>query len=150
MKKNDRILGVIWFILGSAIAVEALRLGMGDVRRPGAGFMAFLIGTSLGVSGLLLTLWATLKGKGGSKLFAGQNWKNVTITLLALVLYIFVMEPLGFFLSTFLLLFVLFKITAPNKWFSPLVTSVMVVFSCYLIFVVWLKIPLPKGVLPMG
>ncbi len=150
MKKNDRILGLIWFILGSAIAIEALRLGIGDVRLPGVGFMAFLIGVSLGLSGLLLTLWATFKGKVESKLFAGQNWKNVIITLLSLSFYIFVMEHLGFVLSTFLLLFVLFKITAPNKWFSPLLTSVVVVFSCYLIFIVWLKIPMPKGILQLG
>ncbi len=150
MKRYDQIMGLIWFVLGDAIAIEAVHLGLGGLDLPGIGFMAFLIGVSLGLSGLILTLSATFKGKEGHPLSSGQNWKNVMITLLALFIYTFLMEPLGFLFTTFLLVFVLFKITAPKKWFSPLLTSAVVVFACYLIFFVWLKVSLPKGILGLG
>lgn len=150
MKRYDQIIGLIWFALGSAIAIEAVHLGLGGLHLPGIGFMAFLIGVSLGLGGFVLTVLATLKGKEGDKIWAGQNWKNVVIPLVALFIYTTLMEPLGFLLTTFLLVFVLFKITAPKKWFSPLLTSVVVVFSCYLIFFVWLKVQLPKGIFGFG
>jgi putative tricarboxylic transport membrane protein len=150
MKRYDQIMGLIWFVLGSAIAIEALRLGVGEVRLPGIGFMPFLVGVFLGGFGFVLTLRAHLKGKEGDRLWAGQNWKKVIVTLAALFIYISLMDPLGFLVSTFLLNFVLFKVTAPKKWFSPLLTSAAVVFSCYLIFFLWLKVPLPKGILELG
>jgi hypothetical protein len=59
------------------------------------------------------------------------------------------MDPLGFLLPTFLLMFFLFKITAPKKWFAPIVSSLITVFLSYFIFFLWLKIPLPKGVFGM-
>lgn len=150
MKRYDQIVGLIWLALGSAMAIEAVRLGLGGLHLPGIGFTAFLIGVSLGFSGLVLTVSATSKDKEGNKVWAGQNWGNVMMTLLALLIYIFLMEPLGFLLATFLLLFVLFKITSAKKWFSPLLSSLTVVFWCYLIFFVWLKVPLPKGILGLG
>jgi hypothetical protein len=60
------------------------------------------------------------------------------------------MEPLGFLISTFLLMFLLFKITAPGKFISPLASSAAVVFLSYFIFFVWLKVPLPKGFWGLG
>ena len=150
MKRYDKIFGFIWLALGSAIAIEAIRLGIGRLHFPGVGFLAFLIGVSLGLCGFFLIVSATLEGKEGNELWSGQNWKNVIILLVSLFTYTIMMEPLGFLLTTFLLLLILFKITAPKKWFSPLVTSAVVVFSCYLIFIVWLRVTLPKGLWGFG
>jgi putative tricarboxylic transport membrane protein len=151
MKRCDQIVGFIWFALGSGMALEAIHLGLGELRLPGIGFMPFLVGVLLAVSGCVLTLFATLKGKeGDDKSWAGENWKNIILPLLALFIYIGLMEPLGFLLSTFLLIFFLFKMTAPKKWLAPLVTSGVIVFFSYLIFFVWLKVPLPKGFFGVG
>jgi hypothetical protein len=68
----------------------------------------------------------------------------------ALLAYIFLMEPLGFLISSFFLMFLLFKITAPGRFISPLVSSAAVVLLSYMIFFVWLKVSLPKGFLGLG
>ena len=150
MKKYDQVMGLIWFFLGSAIVIEALRLGVGEVRLPGIGFMPFLVGVLLAGFGFVLFLRAILKGRGGDRLWVGLRWRNLIVTLVALVFYIFIMESLGFLISTFLLNFVLFKVTAPKKWLSPFLTSAAIAFSCYLVFFLWLKVPLPKGILELG
>ncbi len=150
MKSYDKIFGFIWLALGSAIAIEALRLGIGRLHFPGVGLLAFIIGVSLGLCGLFLMISAALQGEEGDKLWSGQNWKKVILLSVALFAYTIFMELLGFLLATFLLVFILFKMTAPKRWFSPLVSSAAVVFSCYLVFFVWLKILLPKGIFGIG
>jgi putative tricarboxylic transport membrane protein len=151
MKRYDQIIGLIWFALGSGMAIEAIHLGLGELHLPGIGFMPFLVGVSLGLFGFILTVLATVKGKrDDSKIWEGQNWKNVVLPLLALVIYVVLMEPLGFLPTTFLLQFFLLKLTAPKRWFVPMVTSLLIVFFCYLIFSLWLKIPLPKGLFRIG
>jgi len=151
MRRWDQIIGLIWLALGIGITIEAIHLGLGELRFPGIGFMAFLIGISLGFSGFILTVFKTVKGKReDDKIWAGQNWKNVVIPLITLLIYIALLETLGFLIATFLLIFLLFKITTSKRWFSPLLTSLIVVLLSYLLFFVWLKIPLPKGVLGIG
>lgn len=150
MGRSEQIVALIWLALGIGIAVGALDLGLGELHMPGIGFMPFLIGVSLGVSGLILLIAATAKGKGEERIWQGQRWENVVLPVSALLAYIFLMEPLGFLISSFLLMFLLFKTTAPGKFISPLASSAVVVFLSYMIFFVWLKVSLPKGFLGLG
>jgi putative tricarboxylic transport membrane protein len=151
MSKYDRIIGLIWFILGSAMAIEGISLGLGKSSLPGIGFVPLLVGSSLGVCGLILMLLVTLKGKqSDDDIWKGQNWKNLVLSILSLFIYAFLMESLGFLITTFFFLFFLFKLTAPKKWLGPLLTSLLVSVSCYLIFSLWLNVSLPKGVFLTG
>ena len=150
MRRPDQIVGLVWLALGIGIAVGALDLGLGELHMPGIGFMPFLVGVSLGISGLILLVAATAKGKGDEQIWEGQRWNNVVLPVSALLAYIFLMEPLGFLISSFFLMFLLFKITAPGRFISPLVSSAAVVLLSYMIFFVWLKVSLPKGFLGLG
>jgi putative tricarboxylic transport membrane protein len=150
MRRPDRIVGLVWLALGIGIAVGAVDLGLGELHMPGIGFMPFLVGASLGVSGLILLIAATAKGKGSERIWQGQRWQNVVTPVSALLAYVFLMEPLGFLLSSFFLMFLLFKIAAPGKFLASLVSSAAVVFLSYMVFFVWLKVTLPKGFLGLG
>lgn len=148
MGRYDRIIGLIWFALGGGMAIEGINLGLGKSHLPGIGFMSFLVGSLLGLCGLILTIWVTLKEKeNDDKIWEGQNWKNLVLPILSLFVYAFLMEDLGFLITTFLFQFFLLKLTAPKRWLSPLLSSLLIVLCCYLIFSVWLKVPLPKGFL---
>ena len=153
MKRYDQLMGLVLFSLGVGMTIEAIHLKLGQLARPGPGFMAFLIGVSVGLSGLILTLLATLKGKEtNERIWAGQNWRNLAAIVLALLSYVVLFEYLGFLLITFLFIFFLCKLTSkePRKWSGAIVFSVIVVLFCYLIFCLWLKISLPKGFLGIG
>jgi putative tricarboxylic transport membrane protein len=151
MGKYDRVIGIIWLVLGGAMAIEGLNLGLGKISLPGIGFVPFLVGSSLGVCGLVLMLLAILKAEEGDEnTWKGPNWKNLILPISSLVIYALIMERLGFLITTFLFLFFLFKLTAPKKWLSPLLTALLISLSCYFIFSLWLKVSLPSGFLKIG
>ena len=151
MRKYDRIIGLIWFVLGSGMAIEGINLGLGKANLPGIGFVPLLVGTSLGACGLILMLLVTLKGQhSDDKIWKGQEWKNLVLPILSLFFYAFLMERLGFLITTFLFLFFLFKLTAPNKWLSPVFASFFVSLTCYFVFSLWLNVALPKGFFGIG
>ncbi len=148
MRRYDQIIGLIWFALGSGMAIQGINMGLGYSHLPGIGFMPCLVGSSLGLCGLILTIWVTLKEKeNDDKIWEGQNWKNLVLSILSLFVYAFLMEGLGFLITTFLFQFFLLKLTAPKRWLRPLLSSLLIALCCYLIFSMWLKVSLPKGFL---
>lgn len=76
--------------------------------------------------------------------------KRRLYSLLLLMMYPLLLEPLGFIIATLLLLFFLFKILEPRKWFIPILISFITVILSYFIFYVWLRINFPKGVFNLG
>lgn len=67
-------------------------------------------------------------------------------TLIVLLAFVVLLELLGFLLTTFLCLLVLFKLSYPRRWVIPLVSSGIAVGVSYLVFVLWLRNPFPKGI----
>ena len=62
--------------------------------------------------------------------------------------YALVLDILGFLISTFLLLSFLFRFgMEPQKWFWAIGGSVIASLSCYVVFELWLRTQLPKGIL---
>jgi hypothetical protein len=64
----------------------------------------------------------------------------------ALFAYGFLLELVGFLVTTFLFLLFLFKVPEPKGWAIPLVISGVAVIASYFIFAVWLKSAFPKGI----
>ena len=81
------------------------------------------------------------------KLWTKENWMGFSLTLLALFGYALLMDSLGFYTTTFLFLFFLFKLTEPKKWLMPLFLAGASAVLSYLIFSVWLMSQFPGGVL---
>jgi len=116
--------------------------------------MPFLAGACLGLFGLALIFLPSSEESGvekeetkGKDAEVRANQKKLLFAFLTLVGYILFFEPLGFFLSTFVFFFLLFKLTDPKRWLMPSVLSISSVFLSYLIFSVWLKCSLPVGIL---
>jgi hypothetical protein len=55
------------------------------------------------------------------------------------------MEPLGFAIATAMLLALLFTVVAPGRWLLALGGSVVAAGAAWLVFRVWLQVPLPAG-----
>jgi len=145
----DHIGGLIWLGLGIYLCLEAVSFRLGDFHKPGPGFTPFLAGASLVIFGLALIFFVGSEKSGpaeGKRLGdqgARQNRKTLLWGFLIFLGYILVFERIGFPLSSFIFFFLLFKLTAPQKWLMPSVLSAGAVMVSYLVFSVWLKIPLP-------
>jgi putative tricarboxylic transport membrane protein len=151
MKKYDQIFGLVWVALGVVMAIDALRLGLWKDGAPGSGFMPLTIAVLLGLSGFSLTVSATFStGQEEGNTVVWGDMKSLFIPLVALLVYISVLTTIGFLLATFLFQFFLLKFTAPKKWVVPMVTSLLIVVFCHVVFSLWFKLQLPAGILGIG
>jgi putative tricarboxylic transport membrane protein len=148
--------GLIWVLLGVGICAGSVTLRLGDFRTPGAGFLPFFAGLLLGIFGLILmlsTLFSQEKAEGDEAEGKGRterHWRRFatpTLTVVILFGYIVLLEPLGFLLTTFICLLLLFKLSEPKRWVRPLLLSGSIAVLSYLVFSVWLQCQLPKGLL---
>jgi hypothetical protein len=62
-----------------------------------------------------------------------------------MVLVTLLFNRLGYPLSSFLLMLALLRTLGVKKWTLTLPLSFATAVVCYILFVQWLKIPLPKG-----
>jgi len=147
--------GLIWITLGVFLCIGSIKLNLGSFRIPGPGFLPFLSGTSLALLGLILMLTRNLTGsrvgnKAGNEVdLVNWNLKDFLIpflSLLVLCLYALMLEPIGFLLTSFVCLLILFKLPEPKKWIMPIAYSFSVTALTYLLFFVWLKCQFPRGV----
>jgi putative tricarboxylic transport membrane protein len=115
--------------------------------------MPFITGALLGLFGLILmasSIVKSLRVEGeldDKEIWVKGNWIKVLFTLIALFGYGFLLELLGFLVTTCIFLFFLFKLNEPKRWAMPLVISGITVILSYLFFAIWLKSPFPKGIL---
>jgi putative tricarboxylic transport membrane protein len=141
---------LVWLVFALLICAETLRrLSLGSWRDPGPGFLPFISGMVLGSLACIHFIQSALRKKGASP-GAGQlpeRWKVLLFVYLSLLAYVFLLEPLGFLPATFLLLIILFRAAEPRRWMVVIGGSAMISFATYLIFDVFLKCQLPKGIL---
>ena len=150
MKRYDQISSLIWFFFAIYICVESIRLPLGSWRDPGPGFLPLLVGlilASLSIICFMQARWAESTDQKASW-YSRERWKNLIWVLLALLAYALVLDHLGFLMSTFLLLVFLFRFgMEPQKWYWAIGGSGIASVSCYVVFELWLRTQLPRGIL---
>ena len=147
--------GIFWFVIGGIICVLALQHGLGSFRAPAPGFVAFLAGILIGGVGAVMILSnsismglakGTVRGTGEGIRTVPRN--RLAYTMMFLIAYAILMDPLGFILSTVLVMFGLFFSWEKKNWFRSAFFSSTVSLVSYLVFEVWLRCQLPRGILP--
>jgi len=151
---------VKWHQIGSAgvllafglfISIEAKKLGLGRIIQPGPGFFPFVMGIGLTIGSLALVMKYALTKEIYSgfprTLWRGLKWTKVIYSCLALLFYAFLLESIGYLLSTFVLMMFLFRVIGRQSYVVTILGGVIVSFSSYLLFKVWLQVQLPLGFL---
>jgi hypothetical protein len=75
------------------------------------------------------------------------GWKKVVYTVLVLVLAIFFFEKAGYLITFFLLIMLLMRGAGPQSWKKILLVAIFSTLGIYIVFVLLLKQPLPRGFL---
>jgi putative tricarboxylic transport membrane protein len=147
MRSRDAASATVLAAFAVLALVEARRLSDGTLRTPGPGFFPLVLATGLlvlSIAIVIVALRAPAPASNGSRASLAGRARAV-LTLAALLAYVFLMEPLGFAIATAMLLAVLFTVAAPTRWPLALGGSVVAAGAAWLVFRVWLKIPLPAG-----
>lgn len=147
MKKREKITLLFWLSLSVFVCVESMRLGVGNLKAPGPGFLTF--GVSLFIALSVFILFLKERGgkivKGAAPLFRGKKVRNILYGFGVLFAYPLLLNQLGFFLCTLFFVGFCLKMVEPRKWRVVLGISISTAFISYLLFDVWLTIQLPKG-----
>ena len=149
MGKADRISGVVGLLFSVFTSIQSYLLGLGTLHRPGPGFLFFWTSILLG----LLSLVVLLRARGGKEsgesevIFSRGRLGKIFWVLLAAFLYALLMEMAGFILVTLMLFLFLLGIIEKRPWPFSVMVSVAVTALSYLVFEVWLKSQLPRGIL---
>jgi putative tricarboxylic transport membrane protein len=138
---------IFWVVVGVLACYGATQLGLGSVTDPGAGFIFFWSGLILMLLSLVVLLDAVRSAEPTIVEMGALNWTKIALILISLSSYGFLLERLGFVLTTFVFLSFLLGCIQGVTWGRSLATSVAATLACYGIFELWLKIRLPKGIL---
>lgn len=147
MKTLDQTSSLFWLLVSILVFAESLRIGIGTVQNPGMGFMTFGASGILGVLSLGLFLQASLRKENvrHKPLFAGTLWRRVLFVLVALTVYARVMPVLGYLVSTFLLMSLLFWVLERKRIGFVLVYALLATLFTHLVFSKWLNCQFPHG-----
>ena len=148
-------------MLAVGVIYESMALSMprGSLAYPGPGLFPMLVGaiiiaTALGC--LLQEIVPRLRARepaasslpGGNAGAAEERNVSKTVQLTALMIgYIFLLKPLGFPLAICAFLALAIRIFGYRKWLPTLAMAALISGISYVLFVVWLKVPLPMGIL---
>jgi putative tricarboxylic transport membrane protein len=150
MKRYDRMTSLICLFMAGGICLLSSRFPVGSWKDPGPGFLPLGSGILLGILSIILHLQSRL-GRAeeiNESWFRKEQWVKLVLVLATLLGYAIALEPLGFLISTCLLLFILFILVQPQKVIVALGGSVFTTACSYALFELWLKMRLPRG--PLG
>lgn len=136
-------------MLGAGVLILSVRLGIGSLNNPQAGFMPFWAALLLMVFSLVL-FGLTLRDKTGAvhwtDLWHNLDWPKSVSVAAFLIAYIVLLIWAGYLIATGLLMLVLFRQGSMKIRNAAWSAALSVAFT-YGLFHFVLKIPLPRGVL---
>jgi putative tricarboxylic transport membrane protein len=151
LRDRDVNSSLLWTLMGILFCIGGLHYGIRRAGIPGPGFLPFVTGLILVALSLMLLASRFLKrgdtvGPVGDPMPGGQALRRILTVLGALFLYVLILEPLGFLVTTFLFMVVLLRLE-PRKWMFILLLSGGATVFFFVLFKMLLRVPLPPGVL---
>lgn len=137
MKKG---ISVAFLLLGVYWAISALSYGLWIRNGPGGGFLPLLAGiVAIIFAGLILK--ENIKDN-----LPGHFNPRALLPVAALLAIVIVSKVVGLILSIGIYLFVWLKFYEKQSLIQTMLVTVVCPLILYMIFVMWLKAPLPRGI----
>jgi putative tricarboxylic transport membrane protein len=159
VKKADALLAGIVLLIGIGYEVMAWRMPRGSIAYPGPGLFPVIVGLFLILTAVGCVVQAFAGGKSLDPSAAGDKpggeVRPVTTRsafkawglLGLLVAYALFLKPLGFLIAIFLFLLASIRTFGYRRWLPSLGITAAIAAISYVSFVIWLKVPLPLGIL---
>ena len=145
MRRADAVAAGSVLAFAAVALHQAGALPFGAARNPGPGFVPWWTAATLGLLALVL-LGQALAARGGSSRPSGEGRAGAVGGLVAaLGGYVALLEPLGYPLCTFGLVAFMLRVVTPHRWTVALGVAALAAAGSFLVFAVWLKVPLPPG-----
>lgn len=140
--RKDFFAGLFFTALGLLGLAGAADLEFGSLGAMGPGFFPAVVSTLLTLTGALLLLRGLLRGGLRAK---GESFPPGAPLLLltALLLFAFLLEPLGFLPASFVLVFVGRLAAGDGRVGEALLLALVLTALSGLLFIGWLEMPVP-------
>ena len=161
MNKSHNIANLVIIALGIFVALYSYSfLKLGILITPGAGFLPFLCGMALIVLGIVWRIQtiiikspARVKPAGESSAASSEAGPvalrasriKLFLAFLATVIYAFLFERIGFFLSTLLFMLGWQMVVERQRWLKAIIITVLCAVAMYTLFRSLLHVELPPN-----
>jgi putative tricarboxylic transport membrane protein len=159
VKIGSIVFAGLMLAIGLVYWIMALNMPRGRLSYPGPGLFPTIIGLFLVATALGCLLQEILPRKRGAGLSAsplpdqdpaatGDRIVKNTFLLMALMIgYTLALKPLGFLISICVFMVIAIRIFGYRRWVPALAMATVIAAISYVSFVLWLKVPLPLGIL---
>ena len=149
-KRDDLVGGLFWLCIGLLLGAWAKEYEIGSLTQPGPGLLPSILAALLVVLSAILLgrAWRRrVPGEADSTGSPGAGWKRICYVVAVLFAATLVFEPLGYFLTIFLLIALLMLGTGPQDWKQGLLAGLCTAVGVHFVFVRLLAQPFPLGIL---
>ncbi|MGC8808787.1 MAG: tripartite tricarboxylate transporter TctB family protein [bacterium] len=148
--RADQVSPLFWLAFGLLSAFGSIKLGLGTFREPGPGLLAFLASIFICLMALVILFQSLVLKRGFlnklSTLWEGASWHRPLAIGVTLIVYIFILERVGFLLTSLIMLFIILKLVEKLPWTRTIVISLSISVGTFLLFNKILKTTLPRGI----
>ena len=146
MRLADLIGGVIVLLLGLAVIYFSSQLEYYSEYGPGPGFLPLWVGIIIAGCAIYVIIDVLKKHHKIGTFFKPRT--KLGLHVLVIIFITFLLLPfLGFSIGLALFVGITMRIMGKHRWLSCSLTAVVTAICIHLIFVSWLTIPLPQGLI---
>jgi len=145
----DAVVAVVLFVLGLVVIFEARRLGAGWTSDgPGAGYFPFYIGLIICVSAVGILYQSTISKNRDTDTFVDrEQLKRVMAVLLPACVYVLAVVFIGLYVASVIYIALFMIVLGKYSPVKSIAVGVGVIALFFMMFEVWFKVPLYKGML---
>jgi hypothetical protein len=148
MRRADQIGGLLLLVFGTAFTVGSGWYPYWTTTGPGSGFLPFWLGAAMAVLAAALLVGATRRADPGPAwLPSGRPLVRLIVVIVATTAFVWLLPMLGMTLGTFLFLVGLLRFLEGHSWVATVGVAVATSTANWLVFIHWLHVPFPPGVL---
>lgn len=145
----EAVVALVILVAGVAVLVESWRLGARWTDEgPGAGYFPFYIALVMSACSLGILVKALRSRREDQDVFVDRvQLRRVLQVLLPAVVYVMAVQVLGLYLASAVYIAGFMVVLGRYSWLRSIVVGVCINALFFLMFEVWFKVPLFKGML---
>ena len=145
----DAVVAAVLFVLGVVVVIQARKLGAEWTSDgPGSGYFPFYIGLILCIASVGIFWQAVFSKKRDGRVFVDrEQFVRVLSVLLPAMVYVLAIVFVGIYVASAVYIAAFMAILGKYPPWKGALIGFLVSAACFLMFEVWFKVPLYKGML---
>ena len=150
MKTGELVSSLFLLGVGILLSIWSSSYQIGGLAQPGAGFLPLVLGLLLCLFSIILLAqaWTSSSHKEKQKTTSiPEGWRKMAYIVLIVTLAALFFERLGYLISVFLMIGLLMLGTQSGSIKKSLLTALLTTLGVYVVFILILEQPFPRGLL---